>query len=172
MDPAPRRAEPAETAPAVTVRRLLSLGLLGGIGRPVDDLIDRIREPDGRDWLEFALQSGPAGAGRSPEDLVLRGRGTRTELVRIKDESKVLYRASVDDRHSRLTGLLTYLLVLAALYVHHDVPLSARAEEELRAAWMDLALVAPDAWKLLLSEAALGLTRSRRVRPGRSLRTG
>lgn len=142
------------------VDRLLALGL-AGLRRPVDGLIARLREGDGQEQLASLLEAGPARRFGSIEGTLLRGGVSLAVLFEIKEESKRLYRASVQDPEARLSGIATYFLALASALANRAARISGTAEDEVRTAWLDLACVAPPPWAELFARAALGLTGGR-----------
>lgn len=157
LDPGPKTRERA-------VGGLLALGLTG-FRRPVDEIVARLREDGARDWLAASLEAGPARRFGRVEEILLEGRASLTLLLQIKEESKRLYRASGPDAEARLSGLATYLIVLASAFVNRAARIAGATADELRAAWLALAPAAPEPWDDLLARAALGLSGARPSSP-------
>lgn len=136
------------------VSRLLQLGL-SGPHRPVDDLIDRIGEPGGREWFLQALEDGPAAASGSPREMLIEGKATVDGLLVMKEQGKALFGNEASGSDSRLSGMIAYFLAVAAALVHYGVRISGRAKEDLEPIFLDLASAAPGPWGEFLSKAAL-----------------
>ena len=149
----PPGATPPPSMPLGTATQLLRLGLTGP-RRPVDDLIDRLGEPDGANWLIEALDQGVlAGLGSAVGQLA-EGEATVEQLAEIKERSQSQLRTGLD-RDSRLAGIAGYFLTLAAGLRHHGHALSSRSRDDLDPVLLDLATVAPSPFSELLSDATL-----------------
>ena len=131
------------------VTRLLNLGL-GGLARPVDELIDRLLQHDGHRWLSAALRSWPLAAHGSPRRQLCEGRATVDELRSLKNESKDLLKRA-RDREDRIVGLLGYFFSVAAALAHHGELITSRPREEVDPILIELAEVTPGAWSQMLS---------------------
>jgi len=130
--------------------RLLALGLCGP-RRPVDDLIDRLCLSDGSEWLARSLATGPAGAFGDPVVYLVEGQATLDQLLAAKQSSKTLMSAAGP---ARLTALASYLLTVAAGFVHYKTNICSRSQEEIDEVLLDLAAVTAEPWTTLLAAAA------------------
>jgi hypothetical protein len=174
------RIPESEHMTTATASVFLRLGM-SGPRRPVDDLIDRLRQPDGGAWLIKALENGSLNGLGSAASLLGQGEITIEQCVKVKERSKAMV---ASDRHSReggnpeaarvpqgpdarlrghdetghdarLAGIAGYFLSIAAGLRFHDVLLTTRERTKLAETWLDLAEVAPEPFSTLLSEAAL-----------------
>lgn len=133
--------------------RLLKLGL-GGRRRPVDDLIDRLHEPDGARWLTQALDAGPLEGIGDAEAIFLNGEGGLAKLTAIKERSKVILDRP-RDRDERLAGLAAYFLSIAAGLRHHGKVIGGRGREDRNTVLLDIAAAAPAPFSEMLGKATL-----------------
>jgi hypothetical protein len=138
--------------PLAHASRLLRMGL-SGPRRPVDDLIDRLRRPDGSPWLTSALAAALA-PGESPRELLIDGGGSLERLRAIKERGKAMLQ-SFTTPQERLSGLACYFMSIAAALRHHRTPIGGRDDDELRSALLDLAESAPPPWDDLVAQATL-----------------
>jgi hypothetical protein len=151
---------PPTITEAVT-SRMLRASVREGV-RPVDDLIERLLEPDGPTWLESRLAViMPAETGY--RDLFCtRGPGLN-QLHAMKNQGKAWLRTAATP-DERLAGTAAYFLaVAAALRWHRTVITSAAAADggaELRSVLLDLASALPEPWA---SMVVLGLESMRRT---------
>jgi hypothetical protein len=136
----------------VGVSRLLQVGL-DAPRRPVNDLVDRLLEPDGDQWLSRILHTGPVATHGLPKELLCEGRATFEQLMAIKGQSKQMLQGP-GGRESRASALMGYMLAVAAALVHHGRMISSRPRSELDAVLLELADVTPGEWAGLLRRAA------------------
>jgi hypothetical protein len=122
--------------------------------RPVDDLIDRLRKPDGGRWLARALEDGPMRGMGSPTDLLVNGKATVQECMLIKDHSKVFVRKATES-DAKMAGIAGYFLAIAAGLRHHGVLLTTRERAGLRDILLDLSEALAEPYRDLVSHAAL-----------------
>ncbi|MCI0365895.1 MAG: hypothetical protein L0Y44_00035 [Phycisphaerales bacterium] len=122
--------------------------------RPVDDLIDRLNQPDGKRWLPGALEDGPMRGMGTPLDLLVNGKATVQQCMLIKDHSKVFVRKAMDNE-AKMAGIAGYFLAIAAGLRHHGVLLTARERAGLRDILLDLAEALAEPYRALVSQAAL-----------------
>ena len=151
----PPANEPPSTPPLPldTATELLRLGL-SGPRRPVDDLVDRLSEPDGAEWLIRALEDKALGGRGSAVEQLAEGRATIDQLAEVKDRSQRLLRTG-PDQDTLLAGIAGYFFALAAALLHHGRALSSRSRDELDPVLLDLATVAPSPFSEMLSDATL-----------------
>lgn len=132
--------------------RLLSLGLSND-RRPIDDLIDRLDEPDGARWLERVLTARSADVNAALTPALSSPQTNLALLKAVKERGKTLVKETASGE-SRLEGLAIYFLALAAALVHHQRLISRQRMAEVRDVMLDLAAVAPTPWSDLLTRAA------------------
>ena len=153
--PRPPLGDPALTEVGVT--RLLQVGL-NKPRRPVNDLVDRLLEPDGAQWLSRILHTGPIATHGLPKELLCDGHATMDQLMAIKGESKELLQGSggreARGGADRAAALMGYMLAVAAALLHHGQMISSRPRSELDAVLLELADVTPGEWAGLLRRAA------------------
>ncbi len=135
------------------VSSLLRLALEGR-SRPVDDLIERLGNPDGPKWLVAIIDASPLWSYGVLVQQLVEGQGTREQLVAIKEESKRMVRRA-EDRDSRLRAMWVYFATIAAALARYGSLISSRNRSELDAILLDLAEAAPPPWSQLLSSAIL-----------------
>lgn len=150
QQPRPPLGDPALTEVGVT--RLLQVGL-DKPRRPINDLVDRLLEPDGSQWLSRILHTGPIATHGLPKELLCDGRATMDQLMAIKGESKEMLQGP-GRAQGRAAALMGYLLAVAAALVHHGQMISSRPRSELDAVLLELADVTPGEWAGLLRRAA------------------
>ncbi len=132
--------------------QLLRMGI-SGPRRPVDDVIDRLGEPDGAEWFNalMATATGRSGGVRAFED-----RLSVEELVAVKERAKTsVVEAVTKDEAAAATA--AYFVAVAMALVHHGAMISSQPRDELTAVLADLAAAAAAPWAELLMEAALRL---------------
>lgn len=142
--------EPSDL-PLEAAARLLREGI-GAPPRPVDDLIDRLLEPSGAEWLPAALASGPM-RGMGEPALLLAGAGaTLEQLEAIRRQSAAQVKSGPSE--ARLEGLAGYFLAVAAALRQHGTLITRRDRAEVNAVLLELAAAAPPPYCDLLREAA------------------
>jgi len=142
---------------ALTPRQAATLLALSVAGprRPVDDLIERLRRPDGATWMAQALDAfSEQTIGVAAED-VLAGRVAPNDLVAAKEAAKARLAdaKTIDDA---LGATLCYFAAAGAALAHHGEVISSRSRSDLQDVLIDLAAAAPPAWAELFEVAAEG----------------
>jgi hypothetical protein len=131
--------------------RMLRLGIHGP-ARPVDNLLDRLAEPDGATWLRGVLaMEGVAALATIPtptgkESLVVG------ELTQIKESSKAA--AIRGGSHvALLKAMVGYFFAIAGAFALFQTNISSRSSAELEPILIDLASVAPPDWSVVFERA-------------------
>lgn len=122
--------------------------------RPLEDLCERLRSPDGRAWLEAQVERMALADGLSASTL-LNGPSDLAALRALKHRAVRLADSSLNAR-DRLAALVVHHATIASAMVHHRVLLSDRARDEWDARLVDLAASAPEPWRTLFRRAADG----------------
>ncbi len=135
------------------VSSLLRLALEDG-RRPVDDLIDRLGQPDGPAWLVGTIDALSIFSHEALTQQLVEGQATLEQLVAIKDESKSTVGRG-EDSGSRLVAMWVYFVTVAAALMHYGALICSRDRDELDPILLDLAVVAPPPWSELLGRATL-----------------
>lgn len=127
-------------------RDLLRLGLRPE--RPIEALVERLEQDDGTSWLVEAIASHGLTL---THDHVLSG-AALSELEALKESAKRRnsVQATLETQHQALAG---YFLAAAAALAHHRTRISSATPAELHEAFLELAAVAPPAWRDLLTTA-------------------
>ena len=121
--------------------------------RPVDDLIDRLRAPDGASWIGAAIATLARDDEPVDESIVEVPRDM-PRLVAIKNTGSRLAGNRVDPE-VRMTGIAIYFIAVAAALVHHRELISSRDREEIDGILVDLGDAMPEPWGDLMSRAAM-----------------
>lgn len=133
--------------------RLLRLGMTEP-SRPVDELIARLRRPDGGEWLERSLAASPV-CRLGPAKTVLIDAGlTLEQFIGIKEDSKRLL-SGARDADTRLRAMLGYFFAVAGALIHARRRICSKGRDELDPILLDLAEVAPEPWSGWLASAGL-----------------
>ncbi len=132
--------------------KLLQLGL-NIPERPIDQLMDRLNQPDGLNWLDLQLSEEPISMFGSPKQLLVKGDITLDQLKKIKQQSKKLL-SSHPDYSSRMQATIGYFFSIAASLLHHQTLLSNRKREEIKAAMDDLSAITSDPWSDFFKSAS------------------
>ena len=122
--------------------------------RPVDHLINRLAQPDAGPWFADALQQPPADPTDDLQALLIQGAADLDQLNARKDAAKKIF-GSAHEADQRCTGLLHYLLAIAAGLEHHGQLLSSQPRGELSAVLLELAMSLPEPWNDFVAEAAM-----------------
>ena len=138
---------------ALEASRLLPLGLSQPAG-PVADLIDRLTEADGEEWLRHALERGPIGDASCEAVALANGRADVSVLEAVKDRAKRMM-SQAATRQEMLSATLAYFLSIAAGLAHHGVLMTSQSRDAVDQALVDLSDAMPDPWSLLLQTAAM-----------------
>ncbi len=124
--------------------------------RPIDILLERLSRADGAEWLESALQNGPASAFGSARTYLADGQASLEQLSFMKQQSKRLL-ADRQDSPSRLRATIGYFFSIASALAHYQEVITARSSQELRPVLDDLAAVTPPTWSAMFQLAAASL---------------
>lgn len=136
------------------VSHLLSLGIRGP-RRPVDRLVDRLQERDGKAWLERSITSLPQQEGYLAAGLFSGPiADLKTGLEALKALKAWCKRRAGADSDS-LEPLLGYFLCLGAALAHYGTLISAMPRREIDGVLLDLAVAMPEPWCELLCQATL-----------------
>jgi hypothetical protein len=131
-------------------RELLQLSLSSAT-RPIDELLLKLEEPDGRVWL---LNSIPEHIDRAELTHLLLGKLPLYAVIERKDQSKTgIVEAAT--KNESLAAMAVYCLCVAAGIVHFNRLISTQSWRTWQAFLADLADVAPDEWRPLLFDAAV-----------------
>ena len=153
---ADRPTQSGDSLSANAVSRLLPLGLSQPAG-PVADLIERLSEPDGLDWLMHTLEHGPMREAGTTAKACADGSATLDDLTRVKERAKrAMGRA--ETRQEMLSATLAYFLVIGSAMAHHNELLTSQSRDQVDQALVDLSDVLPTPWSELLQSAAMVTT--------------
>jgi hypothetical protein len=132
--------------------RLLKLGLTQP-RRPIDELIERLSRDDGATWFLGLCQRQPLNLFGLANEALPGGRASVAQLTELKETGKRMLRESGTD--SRLIGMATYFLAVAAALANHGALICSRTREELDPVLLDLATVLPGQWSEMLGRATM-----------------
>ena len=118
------------------VTRLLGLALRQP-HRPVDDVIDRLRQPDGEAWLAAALRSGPSPDSRGMFQALQSREVDLKTLQSMKAASKQMLKERTEP-DTRTAPVLVYFLVIAAALARHGVLITSHTRDEVDEILIDL----------------------------------
>lgn len=136
--------------------QLLELGLAGE-RRPIDELIRRLRQPDGRERLVEAAHKRIPPDGVQP---VITGLLTCKQLISLKEQAKT-WLAEAATQDDATVALAIYCICIAGAAVHYRRLISSQMPEQWQLFLTDLAEVAPESWTELLLDAAVVLDEMR-----------
>jgi hypothetical protein len=136
--------KPPKTPDSAT--RMFRLDTLGQ-RRGVDDVIDRLRQPDGWAWWEGMMRDFPPASG---ED---RTRAELEHLKRAKDSHKAAL-VSLSPGPERTNATALYYACIAAALAHHGKRITGQKDETLREALLDLAASTPEPWSAMIKKAS------------------
>lgn len=122
--------------------------------RPVDHLIERLGRSDAQSWFDDAVHMESPSDEDALQALLIAGTADLERLTSMKDAAKKAF-STATDSDQRNTGLLHYLLVIAAGLEHHGQLLSSQPRGELSAVLLELALSLPAPWNDFVAEAAM-----------------
>lgn len=143
----------ARSLEAETLSTLLRIGLEGP-RRPVDDLIDRIAQPDGNAWLDrLTRHELPLRERRIIQRVLLR-QAQLDEVHELKALAKERL-AQVRTSQERVSALLSYFVSIAGGLAQFRLSITRRGAGDLVPALLDLAEVMPDRMAGLFADAAL-----------------
>ncbi len=149
-----RTPVPKPPAPRIDHEGATSLLRLGMVGprRGVDVVIDRLRMPDGAQWLESSLLVFAASAEQA-RAMLIDGSAPIERLGEAKERHKQAMLAS-GPASERQRAILLYYLCIAAGLAHHARSLTTQPRDEVNVALLDLAVALPEPWSLMLARAA------------------
>ncbi len=150
----PRRRTPLQPAPRIDHEGATSLLRLGMVGprRGVDAVIDRLRMPDGAQWLESSLLVF-APSAEEARAMLVEGSARLDQLGEAKERHKQAMLSSAP-ASERQRAILLYYLCIAAGLAHHARSLTSQPQADVSAALLDLAVALPEPWSLMLARAA------------------
>lgn len=133
--------------------KMLRLGVVGP-RRGVDDLIDRLRTPDGWNWWNQCMSE--LGEGSAPDAIarLVKGEATIEFLIQAKELHKTLM-APGNPTPKRLASMAAYYACLAAALVHHNKMITGQKPELLSEALADLSASTPEPWNDMIAKAAM-----------------
>jgi hypothetical protein len=118
-----------------------------GQRRGVDDVIDRLRQPDGWAWWTSRMAGFPPANGPDP---------TAADLEHLT-RAKAAHKAAMLKWHpgpERTDATALYYACIAAAAAHHGKLITSQKPETLREAFLDLAASTPEPWPLVFKRAA------------------
>jgi hypothetical protein len=122
--------------------------------RPVDHLIARLAQSDASSWFDGAIRMESVSNDGDLQAMLIAGDADLERLNSMKDAAKKIF-STATESDQRNTGLLHYLLVIAAGLEHHGQLLSSQPRGELSAVLLELALSLPAPWNDFVAEAAM-----------------
>ncbi|MFZ4574826.1 MAG: hypothetical protein ACOYN0_10545 [Phycisphaerales bacterium] len=127
--------------------KLLRLGISGPT-RPVDELIGRLEQPDGAEWLLRQFTEPGLGVLADPH-----GACDLPALKAAKESGKKLL-GRPGSRDERLRGLLAYFLSIAAALHRFGSNISTRPLSDIEPVLADLATTVPEPWQSVLAHVS------------------
>jgi hypothetical protein len=118
-----------------------------GQRRGVDDVIDRLRQPDGWAWWAERMRDFPPASGADSTQAEL------PHLTRAKETHKAAMLSHATGPERTAATALYYACVAAAL-AHHGKRLTRQRPEALKEAFLDLATSTPEPWSTVMKKAA------------------
>jgi len=144
-------AEPSRFLTANNATRLLKAGLARP-RRPIDEVLERLGEPGGAEWLESAI-AAVTGISGAAWTATAEGVPSLDELKAGKDRAKkALGKARTGPDVAAATA--AYFVTVSAAIARHGSTISSQPPNELAGPVAELAAVAPDSWAGMLREAA------------------
>ncbi len=138
--------QPPKPPPPDGATKMFRLDTLGQ-RRGVDDVIDRLRQPDGWQWWGTLMADFPPAEGADPT------RAALPHLTRAKEAHKAaMAKLSPGPERTSETGL--YYACIAGALAHHNKRITNQKPEALREALLDLAASTPAPWSELMKTAA------------------
>lgn len=154
-----RKSQPATDIPPDLATRMLRLGVAGP-RRGVDDLIDRLRTPDGWDWWLASMSELGEGSSSDASARLVEGKVDLKFLQGAKELHKARM-AQGNPIPKRLASMAAYYACIAAAQVHHKMTITGQNPELLSEALADLAAATPEPWSDLIGKAAMTLSKDR-----------
>ncbi|MBX3375955.1 MAG: hypothetical protein KF678_02995 [Phycisphaeraceae bacterium] len=139
--------------------RMLRLGMVGP-RRGVDDVIDRLRTPDGWQWWEGCMSELGEGSAADAATRLVKGRADLAFITSAKELHKSRMAAG-NPVPQRLASMAAYYACIAAALVHHKKAITGQSPELLSEALADLAASTPEPWSDLIGKAALTLSKDK-----------
>jgi len=139
--------------------RMLRLGVVGP-RRGVDDVIDRLRTPDGWQWWEACMSELGEGSAADAASRLINGRADLAFITSAKELHKSRMAAG-NPVPQRLASMAAYYACIAAALVHHKKAITGQSPELLSEALADLAASAPEPWSDLIGKASLSLSKDK-----------
>ena len=136
-------AKPPVPHSATRIFRLDALGQRRG----AEDVIDRLRQPDGWAWWNAALADYP------PPDSADPPRADLAHLKRAKEAHKAAVAKLTPGPERTLETALYYACIAGAL-AHHAKRITNQKPEMLKEALLDLAASVPEPWSAMMKQAA------------------
>jgi|GEM_PF-1689260 len=140
----------------IEASRLLKLGLTSH-ENPVEQLVKRLRESDGPDWLVIALQKLPEVGGAEGEHWLLDPPVSLAVIKEFKQQCIDLA-GETDSEETWLIAMVGYCLAIAAALAHHKELITTRKHDEVERAIRDLERVAHHPWHGMLTTALAALS--------------
>ncbi len=137
--------------------RLLPIAIAGP-RRPIDAVIERLRQPDANKWLQSILRAA-AERMETPEStdahaLLAEGEASLEQIRALKEQSKSELRTA-DPDDPPAPAVFLYFIAVAAALAHHSESISSMPREEIDPILVDLADAAPEPWSELCLRAAM-----------------
>ncbi len=137
--------KPKEPVPD-SATRIFRLDAVGQ-RRAADDVIDRLRQPDGWAWWSKLMADYPPAEGPDPT------RASLEHLTRAKEAHKAAV-AKLAPGPERTNSTALYYACLAGALAHYKKRITNQKPETLREALLDLAASTPEPWSAMLKAAA------------------
>ncbi len=134
--------------------KMLRLGVVGP-RRGVDDLIDRLRTPDGWAWWETCMGELGEGSAKEAANRLVLGKGDLNFISSSKERHKAKM-GSGNPAPVRLAAMASYYVCVAAALVHHKKTITGQDSDLLSEALADLAASVPEPWADMLGKASIG----------------
>lgn len=139
--------------------RMLRLGMTGP-RRGVDDVIDRLRTPDGWKWWESCMSELGEGSAKDAAARLVEGKADLKALTTAKELHKTRM-SSGNPVPQRLASMAAYYACIAAAQCHYKKPITNQNPALLGEALADLAASTPDPWSDLFGKAAMSLSKDK-----------
>ncbi len=122
------------------------------VPRPLEDLCERLRAPDGARWIDQEITAIAGREGILAQTLI-NGSVDLASLNRLKHRGRVLATDTMNAR-DRLTGLLVHDIAVAAALAHCRTLISTRPRDLWNERLIALAGSAPEPWRTFFRKAA------------------
>ncbi len=124
-----------------------------GTRRGVDDVIDRLRTPDGWRWWESAVRTFVPEPATDSATLAGLDRAPLEQLRSAKERAKGAF-SGPGHGDERAGAIACYYAVIAAALVHHGELITRQKRAPLNEAFLDLGASTPEPWSGLFKRAA------------------